>query len=193
MSQPFTHDVVATALLNEALQVHRAQQDRGLPGMLEHQECRNQVDITGPSWAQSSNTWALERITDEGFFELRLRARRRSRLFGSATGLPRTLSLTAIELTAWFPKLAEEMLRYQESAGILDDRGDAYSRAERVFIQVQSQASKLSSMVDASAREQIGGGTGLVRALKPALEEALRDNLSSLTAVSYTHLRAHET
>lgn len=177
----FTHNAVSVSLLNEALEVHRAQKARGLPGLLEHCISRNQHDLSGPDWAHSSNTWELVAVSADGFFQFKHHARRRSRLFSAPSTLPKSLELTAVDLSAWFPKLAAELLRYQSTSGILDDRGDAYSRAERVFIQVQSQATRLTKMIESSAQEVTTGGTSLVVALKPALEESLRDNLSSLT------------
>jgi hypothetical protein len=180
MSLLFTHDIVAVSLLNEALEVHHAQKKRGLPGLLEHRVSRNQLDISGPEWAQSSNSWSLTAVSDDGFFRFKLHSRPSSRLFSAHGRLPGELKLTAVDLSAWFPELAAELLRYQMTSGILDDRGDPYSRAERIFIQVQSQATNLARMVDHSAQEQSPAGTGLVRALKPVLEEALRDNLGSL-------------
>lgn len=181
MSLLFTHDAVAISLLNEALEVHRAQQVRGLPGLLEHCVGRNQHDLTGPEWARSSNTWSLVAVSADGFFQLKPHAKRRSRLFSAPSTLPKSLELTAVELSAWFPRLSAELLRYQTSSGILDDRGDAYSRTERVLIQVQSQVTRLARALDRNTTETATPETSLVVARAPALEASLRSNLSART------------
>ena len=181
MSVPFTHNAVAISLLNECIDIHRAQQARGLAGILSHQRSKNQPDLAGPQWAQSRNSWSLERISADGFFEFRLQDRPTSRLFSPQANLPESIELTAVETAAAFPELAQELHRYQASAGILDDWGDAYSRIERVLIQLQSQARNLSRTADRSAQEDTGSGASLVRASQPALEEALRDNLRAMT------------